>query len=144
MSIVTLQIREGVHYRFRIVAVGERSSGTLRCPTLEFFDLAEVREPEDLLRVSAILDLLAERGSLLNEQKFKHVSGSQQIFEIRTPHGLRLFCFFDEGQMIVCTNGVIKKKQKADIADVKTAEQWRAAYFEAQLKGTLTHEPEHP
>lgn len=143
MPTVTKQIREGAHYRFTIYAVAERSDSGLRCPTLDFFQDAETKEPEDLERLTAILDYLAEHGSLRNENKFKHVTNTNGIFEMRTPRGLRLFCFFDEGRVIVCTNGVIKKRQKAQPDDISSAEQWKAAYSKAQLLGELIHEPEH-
>jgi hypothetical protein len=144
VPIVTKQIREGAHYQYRILAVGERTGeGKLICPVLAFFEVAATRESDDLERLTALLDRTAEQGPIANEQKFKHLTGSEKIYEFRTPRGLRLLCFFDERRVIVCTHGVIKKGQKASMDEIKTAEDWKHRYFDARARNQIFHEPEH-
>jgi hypothetical protein len=144
VSIVTKQIREGAHYTFQILAIGERTEGgRLHCPTFEFFSEAAKKEPDDLGRMSALLDIVAERGPIRNTQKFRRITDSDKIFEFKTSGGLRLFCFFDEGRVILCTNGLIKDAQKPPKGEIETAEDWKKRYFDAQKRGQLLHEPEH-
>jgi hypothetical protein len=145
VSLVTKQLREGSHYTFRILAIGERTSGgRLNCPILDFFSHAKVRESEELSRLSALLDIVAERGSnFRNTNKFRRITDSDQIFEFKTPGGLRLFCFFDEGRIIICTHGLIKDGQKPPKSEIDTAELWKKRYMTAKILGELTHEPEH-
>ena len=46
---------------------------------------------------------------------FKHLEGTDGLYEIRLKQGsdiFRIFCFFDEGQLVVLANGFHKKTQK--------------------------------
>jgi hypothetical protein len=145
VSIVVKQLREGDHYPYQILALGERSAeGSLLCPVFAFLAQAKACEPFDLIKLSALLDTAARRGQLRNEQKFKHLTGSDQIFEFKTTRGLRLFCFFDEGAVILCTHGIIKKGRKTPPGEIAHAENWKRRYFEAKAAGQLTYEPEYP
>ncbi len=45
----------------------------------------------------------------------KHMEGMDGLYEIRVQHGsdiFSIFCFFDEGKLIVLANGFQKKAQK--------------------------------
>ncbi|MBF0224670.1 MAG: type II toxin-antitoxin system RelE/ParE family toxin [Desulfobacterales bacterium] len=46
---------------------------------------------------------------------------------------IRLYCFFDRGNIILLTHGIIKKKQKLESNDLKKANKIRNEYF--NLKG---------
>ncbi|MBV8215842.1 MAG: type II toxin-antitoxin system RelE/ParE family toxin, partial [Verrucomicrobia bacterium] len=48
-----------------------------------------------------------------NETKFKKVEGSNGIFEFKS-YQMRLYCFFDGGDLIICTNGAVKKRDRSD------------------------------
>ncbi len=145
MPLVTKQLREGPYCSYRILAVAERTpEGRLSCPVIEFFQLARSREPEDLARISAALTYTARNGPLKNQAKFKHLAGSEHIFEFRSRHGLRLYCFFDSDHVIVCTNGLIKKGNATPQEEIRAAETWRRRYLQAKASATLLHEPEHP
>jgi phage-related protein len=45
----------------------------------------------------------------------KHLGGTAGLFEIRVQSGsdiFRIFCFFDEGKLVILLNGFQKKTQK--------------------------------
>ena len=49
------------------------------------------------------------------ESYLKHIENTDGLFEIRVQQGsdiFRIFCFFDQGQLVVITNGFQKKTQK--------------------------------
>ena len=73
-----------------------------------------------------------------NETKFKKVEGSNGIFEFKS-YQMRLYCFFDGGDLIICTNGAVKKRDRSDPADIVRAEEWKRLYFEAKATNTLIH-----
>jgi phage-related protein len=144
VSIVTKQLREGDHYTSRILAVGERNtSGRLICPTLDFISDCKLNFPRDLERISASLEFFARTGRLDVEEKFKRLPGTDQIYEFRTKGGLRLYCFFDEQRVVICTHGYVKKKQKTPQSVITEAETWKNRYFHAKSQNLLTHEPEY-
>ena len=54
------------------------------------------------------------------------------IFELRSKSGsdiVRILYFYDEGEIIIATNGFIKKQQKTPRKEIRLAIQRRAAYF---------------
>ena len=71
--------------------------------------------------------------------KFKRLTGTDGLYEFKTGGGLRLFCFFDGGQLIVCTHGLVKQRQKADPEEIKRAKNLKTDYETAHKRGTLIH-----
>jgi hypothetical protein len=55
---------------------------------------------------------------------------------------LRVFWFYDEGRVIVCSHGLLKKTQKVPAGELHRAEQTRADYFAAKQAGRLRIEEE--
>jgi hypothetical protein len=143
MAVITKQIREDPNYLYRILAVGERTNeGKLNCPTLEYFQTEEQVHPDGLIRLSALLTFSARYGPPKNRTKFKPVEGSDGIFEFKEFQH-RLLCFWDAGNVIICTNGVVKKGDRLSAETVDTSENWKDAYFSAKSRNILKHEPEH-
>ena len=71
------------------------------------------------------------------EKFFKHITGSDAIFEIRVEVGsdiFRVFSFFDKGKIVVLVNGFQKKTQKTPKAEIKMAEKLKAEYLENKYK----------
>jgi phage-related protein len=55
---------------------------------------------------------------------FEHISGTEGLYEIRVKQGsdiYRIFCFFDEGKLIVLANGFQKKTQKTPKSAIEKA-----------------------
>jgi len=64
---------------------------------------------------------------------FKHIEGTEGLFEIRIKAGsgiFRIFCFFDEGNLIILLNGFQKKTGKAPKNEIAKAERLKQKYYE--------------
>jgi len=72
----------------------------------------------------------------------KYLENTDGIYEIRiiTPFkNLRILCFFDRGELIVLTNGFVKKTKKTPIREIKLAESLKNEYL-TEKYGGLTNE----
>jgi len=61
----------------------------------------------------------------------KHMAGSDGLYEIRVQHGsdiFRIFCFFDEGKLVVLANGFQKKSQKTPKSEIAKALKIKKEY----------------
>jgi len=67
----------------------------------------------------------------------KHLSGTDGLYEIRISSGndiFRVFCFFDEGQLIIVLNGFQKKTQKTPAEEMERANKLKKKYYEDKAK----------
>lgn len=67
------------------------------------------------------------------ETYLKHLEGTSGLFEIRVQSGndiFRIFCFFDEGKLIILTNGFQKKTQKTPKQEIEKALKIKQQYHE--------------
>ena len=65
------------------------------------------------------------------ESYLKHLENTDGLYEIRVQHGsdiFRIFCFFDQGQLVVLANGFQKKTQKTPKKEIEKATKIKAAY----------------
>ena len=65
------------------------------------------------------------------EDYLKHLEGTEELYEIRVQHGsdiFRIFCFFDEGKLIVLANGFQKKTQKTPRSEIEKALKIKREY----------------
>ena len=61
----------------------------------------------------------------------KHIEGTHGLYEIRVQHGsdiFRIFCFFDEGKLIILANGFEKKTQKTPKSEIEKALKIKKEY----------------
>jgi len=61
------------------------------------------------------------------------LEGTDKLFEIRVQNGndiFRIFCFFDEGNLVVITNGFQKKTQKTPKQEIERALKIKNEYYE--------------
>jgi phage-related protein len=69
------------------------------------------------------LELLEELDRV-PEIYLKHISNTEGLFEIRIQQGsdiFRIFCFFDDRQLVIITNGFQKKTQKTPKKEIEKA-----------------------
>ncbi|MBQ8920140.1 MAG: type II toxin-antitoxin system RelE/ParE family toxin [Acidaminococcaceae bacterium] len=88
-------------------------------------------------KVVANLHLLEEYGNLAREPLSKLLEDG--IFEVRTIEGndiVRILYFFDEGKIIIATNGFVKKQQKTPRSEIVLAKKCREDYFCRKEAGT--------
>jgi phage-related protein len=100
---------------------------------LDFFN-AQKEEVRKKLNWTLQLISIQDR---IPEKFFKHITGSDAIFEIRVEVGsdiFRVFSFFDKGNLVILVNGFQKKTQKTPKAEIKMAEKLKKEYLETKYK----------
>lgn len=86
------------------------------------------------LDAEAIINLLektAKFGLLQNEQKFRHLKGKGQgLVEFKARGGTRLLGFIiEENQVVICTHGVPKLKEKRFNREIIKAQEIKELYL---------------
>ena len=64
---------------------------------------------------------------------FKHLERTDNLYEIRVQVGsniFRIFCFFDDNNLVVVGNGFQKKTQKTPLNEIERAEKIKKEYYE--------------
>jgi phage-related protein len=68
---------------------------------------------------------------------FEHITGTDGLFEIRVEFEsniYRIFCCFDEGNLVVLFNGFQKKSQKTPKSEIDKALKIKEEYFRSKDK----------
>ena len=63
---------------------------------------------------------------------FKKIENTNGIYEVRiitSQKSIRILCFQDDGNLVVLTNGFIKKTQKTPKKEIKIAEKLKKQYL---------------
>ena len=74
---------------------------------------------------------LIEEVQRVPEIYLKHLENTDGLFEIRVQQGsdiFRIFCFFDQGQLVVLANGFQKKTQKTPKKEIDKALKIKEEY----------------
>lgn len=108
---------------FTIEAV-ELDSGQV--PAEEWLDSIDQKSQ---VKFAALFKQLGDIGKIWNEQKFKHLEGSDQIFEFKVDNG-RILCFFFVGQRVILTHGFVKKSAKTPKGEITRGEKIKALFLE--------------
>lgn len=69
------------------------------------------------------------------EKFFKHLSGTDGLYEVKVStvfKNIRIFCFFDAGNLIILTNCFVKKSQKTPKKELVLAIKLKEAYFKSK------------
>ncbi len=93
----------------------------------DFFVRQRVRVQE---KITWTLDLIEEH-ERVPEIYLKHLKSTDGLYEILVTHGnteIRIFCFFDKGQVIVLANGFYKKSQKTPKKEIEKALKIKKEY----------------
>jgi phage-related protein len=64
---------------------------------------------------------------------FKHLDSTDGLYEIRVQSGsniFRIFCFFDNHNLVVIGHGFQKKTQKTPYREIERAEKIKREYYE--------------
>lgn len=90
----------------------------------DYFDEFFVKQRDKVkLKIIWTLELIQEL-ERIPETYLKHIENTNGLYEIRIQQGsdiFRIFCFFDEGQLIILTNGFQKKTQKTPKKEIQKA-----------------------
>ena len=66
------------------------------------------------------------------EKFLKHLTSTDGLYEIRVEYQsniYRIFCFFDQGRLIILLNGFQKKTKKIPKKEIELAEKLKKEYF---------------
>ena len=66
---------------------------------------------------------------------FDHLTGSNGLWEIRAKVGsniFRVFCCFDQGNLVILLSGFQKKTQKTPKKEIEKAERLKKEYFDGK------------
>ena len=87
---------------------------------LEFYEKQNGKVQD---KIDYVLDLIKNEDRV--PKKFlKHISDTDGLYEIKVStafSSVRIFCFFDEGRLVVLTNCFVKKTQRTPKQELKLA-----------------------
>ncbi len=106
-----------------------------------FFDFFEKQTEKVKGKIDQVLFVItvADR---IPKKFFDHMTGTDGLYEVRIEFGsniFRVFCCFDEGNIIVLFNGFQKKTQKTPQSEIDRALRIKKEYFDEKLKNN-SHE----
>lgn len=93
----------------------------------EFYKNQNLKVKEKILWTFRII----ETQKRIPTDYFKHLEGTEGLYEIRIQQGgdiFRIFCFFDEGRLIILANGFQKKSQKTPKSEIEKALRIKKEY----------------
>lgn len=102
----------------------------------EFFN-AQIEKVKDKIDYVLFLVTVADR---IPKKFFDNMKGYDGLWEIRIEFEsniYRIFCCFDEGNLVVLFNGFQKKSQKTPKNEIEKAMKIKSEYFELKKKGKL-------
>ncbi|PZX55803.1 type II toxin-antitoxin system RelE/ParE family toxin [Algoriphagus chordae] len=84
------------------------------------------------LKINYVFDLIRfeQRVPIKFFKKLENTDGIYEVRIITSQKSLRILCFQDEGNLVVLTNGFIKKTQKTPRNEIKLAEKLKTEYLE--------------
>jgi phage-related protein len=94
------------------------------CPAETWLDSQSLKMQQ---KFAALFKMLGDVGRIFNEQKFKHLTGTDQLFEIKADQG-RVLCFFVVGKRVILTHGFLKKSDKTPKGEIERAEKAKADF----------------
>lgn len=100
---------------------------------LDFFGQQTNKVKEKIDHVLFVVTV-AER---IPQKFFQHIEGTNGLYEIRVEFQgniYRIFCCFDEGQVVVLFNGFQKKSQKTLSGELDKAVKIMNEYFDEKFK----------
>ena len=99
----------------------------------EFLKAQRPRIVEKIIQTLRKIEIL----EYIPSTNLKHIEGTDGLFEIRVQFGsdiFRIFCFFDEGKLVVLLSGFQKKTQKTPRNEIKRAMNLMAEYYQEKRK----------
>ncbi len=95
----------------------------------EYFLLAlDIRTQNKIHKIISLLETMDR----IPSNYFKLISGTKGLYEARVQLGSniwRIFCFFDEGNLVILLNGFTKKTQKTPKVEIDKAKILMRTYY---------------
>jgi phage-related protein len=106
----------------------------------DYFEKFLVKQPIKVQnKIYKILEII-EYQQHIPAKYIEHLTGTDGLYETRFSLGSdiwRVFCFFDEGRLVILLNGFQKKTQKTPKNEISLALKLKEEYFEEKRKGKL-------
>ena len=86
----------------------------------DFYDKQKQKVKDKIIWTFKLIETIKQ----VPEDYLKYLEGTDGLYEIRVQQGsdiFRIFCFFDEGKLIVLANGFQKKTQKTPKSEIDKA-----------------------
>ncbi len=104
------------------------------CPLLEFLAGLEGGVAKDGRRMLKLLDRVAGHGPPRNTEISHQLGpGLWEFIQGR----LRILRFYDEGKLVICSHGFVKKSRKTPAAELEKAQTAQRRYLAAKQHGNL-------
>jgi phage-related protein len=87
-------------------------------PATEWLDNLNQKERSKFI---ALFKRLGDIGKIYDETKFKHLTGSDHIYEFKYDSN-RVLSFFFKGKKVILTHGFTKKSQKTPSGEIEKGE----------------------
>jgi phage-related protein len=101
-----------------------------------FYDSQTIKVQKKMLWTLRIIEDLDR----IPEIYFKHLESTDGLYEIRVQSGsniFRIFCFFDNNNLVVIGHGFQKKTQKTPDREIERAEKIKHEYYEEKKLNNL-------
>ena len=96
-----------------------------------FIDFYQKQDQKVKEKIQYVLELVRQVDRV-PEKFLKYLSGTKGLYEIRVEYQsniYRIFCCFDDGQLVVLFNAFHKKSQKTPRKEIEKAEKLMSDYF---------------
>jgi phage-related protein len=97
----------------------------------DYFDVFFAKQRQKVkMKIVWTIDLIEELDRV-PETYLKYIENTNGLYEIRIQQGtdiFRIFCFFDEGKLVVLANGFQKKTQKTPKFEIEKALKIKKEY----------------
>ncbi len=103
-----------------------------------FLDFYRAQTADVRMKIKFVLKVLREV-NIISEKYLKHICG--EIYELRAGFGsniFRVFCCFDEGNIIVLYHGFQKKTDETPHREIEKALRIHKEYQQAKAEGKIT------
>lgn len=93
----------------------------------DFYDKQKPKVREKIIWTFRVIETIQQ----VPEDYLKHMTGTDGLYEMRIQLGseiFRIFCFFDEGKLVVLANGFQKKTQKTPKSEIEKALKIKREY----------------
>ena len=101
-----------------------------------FFDFFEQQTEKVKEKIDHVLFVVTV-ANRIPQKFFQHLEGTNGLYEIRVEFQgniYRIFCCFDEGQVVILFNGFQKKTEKTPSGELEKAVKIMNEYFDEKLK----------
>jgi phage-related protein len=99
----------------------------------EFLKVQPVRVQNKIFKIIEAIETLERVPS----NYLKMIVGTNGLYEARIQLGTdiwRVFCFFDNGRLVILLNGFTKKTQKTPKNEIAKAKQLMQKYYDTKMK----------